>query len=248
MSNPELKHAVVDAYREELGYRYRLDNVRRFGVLDPIADKTIDDLRNFLLEYVYPSSGERDKLDDAFDRVREISRSPRRMAPLMKSAFKTMWKLGVSFPAAMATGHHALEACLEARKLEKRMLDFAEQEGLTVEAIADREVAVRVFSSVSESEVVRLREGVLKLLEAMSNIKLLSAAVDIIENARKVADSRPDLYEERERAGFSVASETLRRGLELSRQLRPSDIPVIIEGIAVVEIDWYDRIKMESAR
>ncbi|MCL4691389.1 MAG: hypothetical protein KJ060_02630 [Candidatus Hydrogenedentes bacterium] len=248
MSNPKLKHAVIDAYREELRDRYRLDNVRRFGVLDQIPDKIIDDLREFLLEYVYPGSEERDKLDDAFDRMREITRSPRRMAPLMKSAFKTVWKLGMGFPSAMATASHALEACLEARKFETRMIDFAEREGIAVEDLAERGAVVRVFTSISDSEVAQVREEVLKVIGAMSDVNLLAAAVTIMENVREIADSRPDLYGDRERAGFSMGHEILRRGLELSRQLKPSDIPVIIEGIAVVEIDWYDRIKMEAAR
>jgi hypothetical protein len=67
-------------------------------------------------------------------------------------------------------------------------------------------------------------------------------------SARKVMESRPDLYDAEELAGFDLGSDVLRRGLALFQKLKPTEFPLIIEGIKAVEIDWYDRIKMEAAR
>jgi len=247
-TNATLRRAIIDAYREELSDRYQLENIRRFQVLDPIPDETVEELRGFLLKYIYPDSAERERLDDAFDRMRGIMRSPRRLTPLMKMAFKTVWKLGVKFPTAMATGNHALEACLNARKLEAEMIAFAERKDLTAEDFRDRVVAVRVFASTPEADMTGFRKEVLTLFKSLSDVDLLAATVDIMENSRKVMETRPDLYTEREAAGFRLGYEILRKGLDLFRKLTPMEFSVIIKGIEVVEIDWYDRIKMEAAR
>ncbi len=249
MPSPDasLKHAVIDAYREELRDRYSIDNVRRFEEFDPISDQTVDDLRQYFLECIYPSSADRDRLDEAFDHMGEIIRSPRRLTPLMRMAFRTVWKLGLMFPSAVSAGRHTLEAYLETRKLETKMLEYARRKKYTPEQVENHDVVVQLVANVPEREIVRFRTEVLKLFEALSNVKLLAATVEIMDNSRKLMESRPDLYDEQEMAGFSLGCDVLRRGHALFQKLKPSEFPVIIEGIEVVEIDWYDRIKAEAA-
>ena len=242
-----LKHAIIDAYREQLRDRYSLENVRRFDEFDSISDQKVDDLREYFLECIYPSSAERDRLDDAFNHMGEIIRSPRRLAPLMKMAFTTVWKLGLMFPSAVSAGVHTLEAYLETRKLEAKMLEYAKRKKLTPGRASEHDAVVQMIANVPEREVVRFRSEVLKLFEALSNVKLLTATVEIMDNSRKLMESRPDLYDEQEMAGFSLGHDVLRRGLELFQKLKASEFSLIIEGIEVVEIDWYDRIKAEAA-
>lgn len=91
------------------------------------------------------------------------------------------------------------------------------------------------------------RNEILKLFEHLSNVKLLEATVEIMDNSKELMESRPDLYHEEELAGFTLGHEVLRRGLELFQSLKKSEFPIIIRGIEVVEIDWYDRIKAEAA-
>jgi hypothetical protein len=242
-----LKHAVIDAYREQLRYRYSLENVRRFVELETISDSTVDVLRDYFLECVYPSSAERDRLDVAFDHMSEIVRSPRRLAPLMKVAFTTAWKLGVKFPQALAAGKHTVETYLETRKLEASMLDYAMRERLTPADFGEHHVVMHMLASVPEHEVVRFRNEALKLFESFSNAKLLAAIVEIMDKSRKLMESRRDVYDERELAGIDLGLEVLRRGLGLVQKLKPSEFSAIRKGIEVVEIDWYDRIKVEAA-
>ncbi len=242
-----LRHAIIDAYREQLRERYLVDNVRRFEEFDPISDKKIDTLRDFFLRCIYPSAEDRTHLDDAFNHMGEIIRSPRRMAPLMRVAFRSVWRLGVMFPSAVAAGTHTLEAYLETRRLEAKMLEYAKRERYGPGDVDKREAVVQMIAHVPEEEVVRFRNEVLKLFESLSNGKLMAATVDIMENSKDLMESRPDLYHEEELAGFSLGHEVLKQGLALFRKLKPSEFPAILEGIEVVEIDWYDRIKAEAA-
>ncbi|MCC6489718.1 MAG: hypothetical protein IT364_19655 [Candidatus Hydrogenedentes bacterium] len=246
-SDTLVKHAVIDGYREELRGRYALENVRRFSQFDGISDEKLETLRDYLLECVYPAAAERHRLDVAFEHVGQILHSPRQMAPLMKMAVAAAWKLGLGFTSAMAVGTHVIEVHRETRRLEESMCEFARVHQSTPETMARRESIVRMLAQVPEQEMLRFRKDVLKLFESLSNVKLLAAAVSIMENAKNLMESRPDLYGPEEVAGFQLGHDVLRRGLALFQRLRPQEFAALIGGIEAVEIDWYDGIKAEAA-
>lgn len=83
-----LKHAVIDLYREQMRLRYLPENCRRFKELKPISDAKLGALCDYFLECIYSSSENRDRLDDAFDRMGDIVHSPRRLMPLMTMALR----------------------------------------------------------------------------------------------------------------------------------------------------------------
>ncbi|MCC6695092.1 MAG: hypothetical protein IT365_05630 [Candidatus Hydrogenedentes bacterium] len=242
-----LKHAVIDGYRGELRGRYTIGNVRRFGHFDGISDEKIEALRDYFLECIYPAAAERDRLDGVFERVGQIVRSPRRMAPLMKVVLLSAWKLGLGISTATALGKHVLETHIETRRLEGKMLEFAQLRNYTPEQLARREYVVRMLANTPEHEMTRFRIEVLKLFESLSNVKLLAAAVEIVETSRKLMETRPDLYETGDVAGLRLGHDVLRRGLALFQRLRPSEFAALLSGIEAVEIDWYDGIKAEAA-
>ncbi|MBX7255815.1 MAG: hypothetical protein K1Y02_05600 [Candidatus Hydrogenedentes bacterium] len=245
--NATLKYAVIDGYREQLRGRYLLENVRRFGEFRAVSERKIELLRDYFLECIYPESQQRMKLDAAFDHMGVVIRSPRRLTPLMMMAVKTVWKLGVMFPSAVKAGAHSLEAYLETRRLEGEMLKYAHARGLTPRDVAKRETMIQMIAHVPKEEVIRFRTEVLKLFTCLSNVKLLTATVEIMDNSRALMESRPDLYDEEELAGFTLGHEILRRGAALFQQLKTSEFPMILRGIEAVEIDWYDRVLEEAA-
>ncbi|MDZ4860333.1 MAG: hypothetical protein SGI88_15255 [Candidatus Hydrogenedentes bacterium] len=242
-----LQHAIIDVFREQIRQRYLAENCRRFPELDAISNAKLDALRDFFLECIYPASKDRDRLDDAFDRMGEIIRSPKRMVPLMSMAFKSVWKLGRMFPSAVSAGKNTLEAYIETRKLEDTLLAYATKHKLPPESIGDHDIMVRMVASLPETEMTSFRDETLKLFHHLSNVKLLEATVEIMRNSKGLMESRPDLYHEEELAGFALGHEVLTRGLALFRSLDPAEFPIIIRGIEVVEIDWYHRIKAEAA-
>ena len=245
--NLALKHAIIDVYREQMRLRYMPENCRRFKELKPISDEKLTSLRDYFLECIYPSSENRDKLDDAFDRMGDIIRSPRRLLPLMTIAFKSVWKLGTMFPSAVGAGRNTLEAYLETRKIESKLIEYARKNKLTPVQVHEHEPMVKMVANLPEEEMLKFRTEILKLFEHLSNVKLLEATVEIMDNSKALMESRPDLYHEEELAGFTLGHDVLTRGLGLFQSLKKSEFPIVIRSIEVVEIDWYDRIKAEAA-
>ncbi len=241
-----LRNALIDAYRKELRNRYRLQNVRRFDEFAELSDEKIKALRDFFLEHIYPPAKKRELLDDAFDNMGTVITSPRRLKPLMGAVFKSLWTLARMFPAAVKTGVTTLEAYLETRRLEKLMLEYAEEHDYTPEDLTQHENIVAMVAGLPDGEVMKFLSEVIRLFKSLSNVKLLAAARDIMERSIDVMESRTDIYEENEIAGLRLGYDIIAGGVELFSQLDPEEFPVVIKGIETVELDWYETILEEA--
>jgi len=241
-----LRSALIDAYRAELQTRYSLQNVRQFDEFSDVSDDKIKALRDFFLDHIYPPSEKRALLDDAFDNMGTVITSPRRLKPLMGAVFKSLWTIARMFPAAVKTGVSTLEAYLETRRLEKHMLEYAERHEYTPEDLSDRKNIVAIVAGLPDGEVMKFLSEVIRLFKSLSNVKLLTAARDIMERSIEVMESRPDLYDEHEVAGLQLGHEIIAGGVELFSRLEPEEFPVVIKGIETIERDWYDQILEEA--
>ena len=239
-----LEEAVIEFYREEIRRRYLIDNLRRFEEFNGISDDLLNDLREFFLASIYPPAPMRRQLDQALDNLRGLLRSPKQLRPLLRSALTSMLRLGAQAPAAVSAGVGTVEALREAGKLEQLMLQAARD--LDVDA-TDRQATLQIIASVPEEGFVHLIHNLLDLFRALSNVKMLSATLRIMDRSMKVMDSRPDLYDEELRASLKLGLMVLRGGLDLFVRLQPEDFPRIIKGVEMVEMDWLKAVRAETS-
>jgi hypothetical protein len=242
-----LHTALIDAYRNELRQRYQIENVRRFDEFAELSDAKIEALRNFFLEHIYPPPEKRAILDEAFDHMGTVITSPRRLKPLMGAVFKSLFKIARMFPAAVKTGVNTMEAYIETRRLEKLMLEYAEEHGYEPEDMNDHQNIAAMVAGLPDGEVLKFLNEVIKLFKSLSNVKLLRAARDIMERSIEVMEARTDVYEPHEIAGLQLGHAIISGGVDLFSQLEPDEFPVIIKGIETIELDWYERILEEAA-
>ncbi len=242
-----LEHAVVEFYREEIRLRYQLDNIRRFEPFEDITDEHLNGLRDFFVDSIYPAAEKRQGIDDAFEHLHALLRSPRRLKPLMTMALASMWRLGTQLPAAVSAGLTTVDALRETRKLEAKMMDVAEGLGLSPAEARKRDAMVQIIANVPEKVVLHLIYDVLHLFRALSNVKMLGAMLEIMERSVTVMDKRQDVYRDDERKGVALGMEIVHGGHALFNRLQPDEFPKIIKGVELVELDWFDRIRKEAA-
>jgi hypothetical protein len=243
----ELRNVVLNFYREELRRRYEIRNVRRFKPFDGVSDEQIAGLRDFFLDQIYPSPAKRQQLDDAFDRLGEMLRSPSRMRPLMGAALSSMWKLGHRLPAAVSAGKSTIDAYSKTRQLEQLMIEEAERQFLEPDESKNQHRMHMLIRNVPEEVVVQLIEDILSLFHALSNVEMLKVAASFMEQCVKVMEKRPDLYSDEDRNGIAYGLRLLRGGIALFMDMPPEHFPKIIEGIKMVEMDWYESVRQDAA-
>lgn len=242
-----LRDLVLGFYRDELRRRYQLINIRRFEEFSGIKDKQITVLRDFFLDQIYPELERRKKLDDSFDRLGDMLKSPSRMAPLLSAALTSLWRMGTKIPAAITAGRSAIDAYLKTREMEACLVKSAEKLKLRPKDINERARMVALIQGVPEKQVLTLISDILALFRSLANVEILKVAVAFMEQCEGVMKKRTDLYSEEDLEGFSMGLELLRGGLDLFLKLDPKELQAIIEGIERVELDWFDRIRREAS-
>ncbi|MBI2432764.1 MAG: hypothetical protein HYV26_07840 [Candidatus Hydrogenedentes bacterium] len=247
MDTPKLKDAILEFYRGELRRRYQLENVRHFPHFDEIEDLQIEALREFFLDRIYPPVDERHKLDKAFEHLGLVMYSPRRLRPLMTTAIASALRMGHRFPSAIAAGLATIDAYREARKLEACMMRNALEMDFSAADTKKRSRMIHLIVAVPDEDVLRLIHDIMKLFQALSNVKMLETAVRFMEICRDVVERRRDLYGQEDWDGFNLGRDVIQGGLDLFRQLRPEDFPNIISGIEAIELEWFERVKAEAA-
>jgi len=252
MANPdeypiELRHAVIDAYREQLSGRYTLDNIRRFDEFQEVGEDKVTALRDFFMNHIYPPAIHRDRLDAASDRVKAMLKSPRRLLPMIGLALGSMRKFGASLPSAAQTTRKTMEAFELTRALEGDMMHYCHENGITPEQLAEGSIMPEVIAHVPKEIVDEFREDVINLFGAMANATFLEPAIEIMERGIKVIESRPKVYDHNDLDGFQYGRELLIGCHTLHGELEPDDVPRILAGIRALELEWYERILEQAA-
>lgn len=237
------KNAVIDAYRDHLSRRYTTENIYRFEDLRVFPEGKIKQIRDFFLTHLYPASAERKKLDEAFENLGKILRSPRKLMPLVGTAFSSIWKLGSLIPAAISGGLSTLQMYLEIRRLETTMMKNWQEKGLDPVMLSSEKEFAAIIAGISDSEVQRFRRDMIKLFDSLANTKLLTATVDILEHSMKVMRSKEGVYSEDEMVGINIGYDLLTGGLSLFLQLNPQEVHLLQSGVDRIEMDWIDRMR-----
>lgn len=241
-----LERTVIEFNREEIRARYALDNLRRFGSFAHFEDEDLSRLSDFFLNRIYPPVEIRETIDEAFEELHGLLRSPKRLTPLMTMALASAWRLGAQLPSALSAAHCTLDSYWKTRKLEESMVESARKRKLTAAAARKRDNMVRVLADVPEKRVRLLTRDLLQYFQSLTNLKMLNAMTAIMERAQVVMASRPEVYPESERRGVRLGLEMLQSGVALIEHLGERAFPAIIEGIEEVEHDWYDSILEEA--
>ncbi len=242
----ETKAAVIAAYRRSLERRYQIASVRAIPQLAEhgalLSDELIARVRDFFLLHLYPPAETRQVLDDAFDRMKDVMTSPRRMFALLGTAGRSLFRLGSMIPSAISAGLHTLEAVAEIRKLEGTLAARAERDGIAPGRIGEDPVFAELVRSLPEKEVVRFRAEMNKLFRHLSNIRLLEATIDILRDSRDRMQERGDLFTEAELSGISLGIDVMEAGVALYREVSPEQIDALHAGVNLIEEHWYDQM------
>ena len=243
-----LEHAVLDAFRGEIEIRYSLDNLREHEALADIDDAFLVELCDFLLDNMYPEAERRDELDEAFEHLHGLLRSPSQLKPLVRTALSSMWRLGRHLPRAMSAGLRATEAMREGRKLELQLVEEAGECGLAPGDFAERGALAMTVARIPEQVVEKLVAEVVDLFSVLSDEKTLSVMCEIMEQALGVMEAKPDTYDDPQRLGVALSLEVVRGGLDLFERLNGDQFKRILETVERVELAWFDAMRREAVQ
>ncbi len=245
-----LETAIIEFYREEIRQRYQLERLREIPEFGIIPDAMLDALREFFLASLYPPAKDRTRMDEAFDDLIHLLSSPGRLKPLIGAAISSMLRLSFHLPAIVSTGLATIDAIKQTRQFETCLMAVAETIRPELEGVLGgkkssqkyRQTMLRLISGVPEGTVRTLIDNVIRLFSALSDVKMLTGMLYLVERCVVVMESRTDVYTDKDRDSMKLCLEVLRGGHNLFVQLKPKDFPTLLKGIERVEVGWYESV------
>ena len=234
--------AVLAFLREELDRRYGYENICRFKDLKGIAPETVAEFRDFTLRRVYPEGEARETIDEAFDGLHELLRSPRKMASLGKVAMSAVWRLGRRLPVAVSAGQQVIEAFACASAVETLLCKAVLHLGLSWRSGLETEAMKDVFAQCPAEPFEALINALTRLLELAANTDTMLTGLGLLADIAETMSLGGEQWTDVDRQGVALAMDTLQEVLALFSRIDNREVPRFIRGIEAVERDWYQTL------
>ncbi len=234
---------VVNFLRGELESRYSRENLARFGEFESLPEEVLTAFRTFVLDRIYPEPENRMQLNRAFETLEALLHSPTRIQPLVRATMGSFWRLGRKIPAAIQAGRRTMQAFGHMCEVEEIMVGAALANGLPSRGAKVQDELAGLFNELPPEPFEQLVNGLVALLRSLSDRAMLDAALEIARKLERLILNSPKKWTEAEKAGVTLARETLEEGLALFTLLDPEQTETLIEGVERVEWDWIETLR-----
>lgn len=73
---------IVKGYRDTIYFRYQYHHIKEnYTISDSITKETVDELRSYFLDYMYPEMHKRTQLNKAFESLDHYTKNPKKTSP-----------------------------------------------------------------------------------------------------------------------------------------------------------------------
>jgi len=233
IADKQLMYHLIDMYRDLLAERYNFSRLsERFDLPSGIGEETIEDVKKFFLENIYPPSEEREQVDRAFDSLKFYITNPLKVWGLLGNMAAAIFRFGAQFPAALRAGFYTLEAYLDARKFEHKLLEAAKELNYTEPLTAAQFMECLKFIPRREAE--SFIQDVGRLFKSMSDTILLRKTISIMRDVIRTMERKPGVYPSTDVDGINLGIGVLENGLHLFKKMdsaiKRSTLQVILQN------------------
>ena len=132
MTRNKVLNEIILGYRNVIEERYQYNIlIKKYKLPNAIDDKTINDIKIYFLNYVYPDLEQRAELDDAFSTLDGFVKQPEKLLNLVLKSFKLIFSHGKHLPKIFGAGLKAMKSFRGATKFENRLVDMALEKKIT---------------------------------------------------------------------------------------------------------------------
>lgn len=218
----KLEDHLIEKYRQIIADRYDYAKLTEFKPLpDGITKQTVEQIRDYFLNSIYPEPEKRHELDVAFGYLQSYVHQPAKVWGILGNLTGAIFRFGTMLPAALKTGIVSMEAFSAAKSFEGTMSRAAREAGYSV-PLTDNEF-MQCLSTLPRHRLDSFAQDVGRLFRSMANTALLSKTVEIMKDVIIKMESKPKLYSKDEIAGIKMGLNIMQKGLELFSKY-PEDV------------------------
>ncbi|WP_299441613.1 hypothetical protein [uncultured Aquimarina sp.] len=241
MTREKILEEIIEGYRNTIFQRYQYQNIKdNYKIPDSINEETVNLLRNFFLDYMYPEFNKRKKLNEAFKSLDDYITHPQKLLRILLDASKLVFNYGRHLPKILNAGLKAMKSFRAAANFENTFVD---------EAIKNKTEPPYTLSKIDtlikllpRDEIEIFIDNSQSLFETLHDKILIKKIKEVIQYLITLMRKKEDSYSLSQIEGLELGLEMLNEGDKLFNQLKKEDQQNLVHLIAEIEKDMLDRV------
>lgn len=245
MNKQHLLNNIIIAYRDTISERYQYKTLKKkYTLPNSVTEDTVNQIRNYFLEYVYPSIEKREELNKAFEALDEFIKNPKKLLNLLKESVKLVFSYGRHLPKILNAGIKALKSYRTASKFENNLVKAAINNN--IEAPFNIKKINTLISLLSRKDIEHFIESSQELFEIIHDEKLVKNIKDVLSALISKMKAKDNLFTDQDVKGLQIGLEMIDKGESLFRKFSTEDQILLIDFITQIERDNIDAIFSEK--
>lgn len=241
MNKEALREQIIQQFRLFTQEKYQYDTLlERYGLPDFVTEDSVNEIRAYFLQYVYPDVDMRSSLDAAFESLDAHIKSPSGLIRVLMDATGILFKYGRHLPQIFRAGISALQSFRKASGFEGLLVSEALHQ--SHESIPDITSLKVLIAKLPYQEVRDFIESNDALFDALMDHSLMDKTIHIMHTLIDKMKKRPKIYSPVDIKGVMIGRDILQGGIELVKDLSIEQGHTLLELIKRVETDAIDDI------
>ena len=232
---------IIHGYRNIIFARYDFDNLKKHPDFpETFSREKAIMLRDYFLNYLYPTPAKRDELNDAFLHLDGFIKQPEKLLRLIIDSASLIFKFGRHLPGIFKAGLGALRSFRAANKFENALINNAIAEDM--EPPLTQKKIESLIKSLSRDEIDDFMDSTHNLFGTLHNRELVKKIREVMNHLIKRMQKYPETYSPAEIKGVEMGQEIINQGDLLFDQLSNSEQKQIFTFINKMEREVIDQI------
>lgn len=241
MDKKLLSEEIIEGYHRLIKDRYVYDKIiKDYDMPSSVTREKFELIRNYFLNYMYPSAEKRKELNDAFLSLDDHIKHPDQLLRIIVDSGGLIFRYGIHLPKILKAGLKALRSFRIASGLEDKLIETSIENDISYPFnIEDIRSLIR---SIPRKDLDYFMDQSMSLFATLYDRKLVSKIIEIVDYLIKKMKNKPGLYTNEDVRGLEVGEEIIVEGNKLFDVLEPEEQELLFQLIYQIEKDALDKI------
>ena len=236
MDREKIVEDIIEGYRNTIYERYQYENIKdQYEIPESINEETVNLLRNYFLNYIYPEFNKRAELNESFKSLDNYIKHPKTLLSILKDTSNLIVKYGIHLPKILNTSLKVMKSYRAATGFENMLVDEVIKN--KIEAPYDPSKITTLIKLLPRKEIEKFIETSQSLFEILQDRTLIKKIKEILEYLILVMTNKESHYSESQIKGLEMSLEIVNVGDELFNRLAKDDQRKLVYLITDIEKD-----------
>lgn len=245
MPREKILKEIIEGYRNTISQRYQYQDINnKYEIPESITEETVNAIRSYFLNYVYPKYEKRAELNEAFQDLENYTKHPEKLLRVLVDSVRLIFSHGRHLPKILSSGLKAMNTFKAASNFENKLVDAAIKN--KIGAPYNISKINSLIKSLSRKEIQQFIDSSILLFEILHDQILFEKIKEVIQTLIDIMRKKQGTYTLNEIKGLEIGLEMLNEGNALFNQLTKEDQQKFVHFIVEIEQNTLDNIFLEK--